>query len=94
MERMALHRRAFVTAAAIAPTTGALPRHSARAQAANTIRVGVLCDMSGMYRDVTGPASIACARLAAQEFANNGFNVDVVFADNQNRPDIGSNIVR
>jgi branched-chain amino acid transport system substrate-binding protein len=50
--------------------------------------------MSGMYRDVTGPTSVACTRLAAQEFAGQGFNVEVLFADNQNRADIGVNIVR
>src|SRR5688500_1953969 len=90
MERMALRRRTLVTAAALAAAAPATPpRRGARAQAAaNTVRIGVLSDMSGMYRDVTGPTSIACARLAAQEFANSGFTVDVVFADNQNRPDV------
>jgi branched-chain amino acid transport system substrate-binding protein len=91
-------RRTMLKAAAAAPALGGLPWRAARAQAtntpANTIKLGVPVDMSGMYRDVTGPTSVACTRLAAQEFAGHGFNVDVVFADNQNRADIGVNIVR
>jgi branched-chain amino acid transport system substrate-binding protein len=88
---MTVDRRTLLKASAAA---GGLPWRSARARAASTVRVGVLTDMSGMYRDVTGPTSLACARLAAQEFAGHGFDVEVVFADNQNRPDVGSNVVR
>ena len=95
---MTITRRALLASAAASATIGTglggLPWRSARAEAANTIRIGVLADMSGMYRDVTGPTSVACTRLAAQEFAGRGFNVDVVFADNQNRADIGVNITR
>jgi branched-chain amino acid transport system substrate-binding protein len=86
--------KALAGTAALGAGIGGLPWRSARAQAANIIRIGVLADMSGMYRDVTGPTSVACTRLAAQEFGARGFTVDVVAADNQNRADIGSNIAR
>ena len=66
---MTIARRALLASAAASATMGTglggLPWRSARAQAANTIRIGVLADMSGMYRDVTGPTSVACTRLAA-----------------------------
>ncbi len=75
------------TAAAIAPVS------RARAQA-NTIRLGVLTDMSGPYRDSTGPASLLMTQLAAEEFANRGFTVEVLSADHQNKPDVGANIAR
>ncbi|MCO6417546.1 ABC transporter substrate-binding protein [Siccirubricoccus sp. KC 17139] len=71
-----------------------LPWGTARAQAANTIRIGVLTDMSGTYRDVNGPVSVACARLAVQEFAGRGFDVELLVADHQNRPDVALNIAR
>jgi branched-chain amino acid transport system substrate-binding protein len=90
---MTLHRRALLQAGAAA-TLGGLPWRSARAQAANTIRIALLCDFSGTYRDVTGPNELACIRQAAAEFANRGFAIEVVFADNQNRADVGSNITR
>ena len=90
-------RRSLMSAAgAVTFGTGlaALPFTRARAQAANTIKIALLCDFSGTYRDVTGPNELACVRQAAAEFANRGFNIEVVFADNQNRADVGSNIAR
>ncbi len=90
---MTTTRRALLGAGA-ALSAGGLPRRGARAQAANTIRIALLCDFSGTYRDVTGPTELACIRQAAAEFANRGFNIEVVFADNQNRADVGSNVTR
>ena len=66
---------------------------AARAQAP-TIRLGVLTDMSGPYRDPTGPGSVACTQQAATEMANRGFTVEVIQADHQNKPDVGANIAR
>jgi branched-chain amino acid transport system substrate-binding protein len=87
-------RRALIGAAATAPAWGALPFSSARAQAANTIRIGVLTDMSGTFRDLNGPNTVAATQLAAQEFAGRGFNVEVVVADHQNRPDVAMGTAR
>jgi branched-chain amino acid transport system substrate-binding protein len=67
---------------------------AARAQAAPVIRLGVLSDMSGPYRDATGPGSVVCTQAAAQEFAAQGFRVEVLAADHQNRPDVGANLAR
>ena len=73
---------------------GALPLGRARAQAANTIRIGVLNDQSGPYRDITGPYGVQCTLQAVAEFGSRGFNVEVINADHQNRPDVGVNIAR
>jgi branched-chain amino acid transport system substrate-binding protein len=85
-----------VATAAVAPLAGALcvAGRAARAQAANTVKVGVLTDMSGPYRDLNGPASVACARAAVQEFGPRGFSAELVFADHQNRPDVAVNLAR
>jgi branched-chain amino acid transport system substrate-binding protein len=91
---MTVNRRTLLGAAATAPVWGALPYRSARAQAANTIRIGVLNDQSGLYRDISGPGSTQCVRFAAQQLASRGITVEVVQADHQNRPDVGSNVVR
>jgi len=88
-----LDRRTLLGAAAAAPL-GGLPFRSARAQAANTIKLGVPVDLSGMYRDVTGQTSVAAVRQAIQDFGPRGFTVDVVAADHQNRPDVGVGIAR
>lgn len=89
-------RRTLLGAAAAAPFAGALPYRSAKAQAANTIRIGVLNDQSGLYRDLSGPGSTQAVRLAVQEsgITQRGINVEVVQADHQNRPDVGSTVVR
>jgi branched-chain amino acid transport system substrate-binding protein len=89
---MQVSRRNVLAGAA---ATGALPLSLARAQAANTVRIGVMTDMSGTYRDNTGPTSVAAAREAAAEFgASHGFRVEVIEADHQNRPDVGVNLAR
>ena len=62
--------------------------------AANTIRLGVLTDMSGPYRDPTGPGSVACTQQAAAEMAARGLQVEILQADHQNKPDVGANIAR
>lgn len=94
---MTLSRRSLLATGTVGfgAGIGGLPHRSARAQAANTLKIGVLNDQSGLYRDITGPGSTACVRQAVQEFAaGRGMTVEVVQADHQNRPDVGSTIVR
>ena len=84
--------RRTLLAASAATAMGPLIR-PARAQAP-TIKLGVLNDQSGTYSDDTGQTSVACVRQAVQEFGDRGFKVEVVYADHQNKPDIGSAIAR
>jgi len=60
------------------------------------IKIGVLNDMSGLYADLTGPGSVVAARLAVEDFgaAAKGMKVEIVSADHQNKPDVGSTIAR
>ncbi len=62
----------------------------------NKVKIGVLTDMSGSFSDGVGAGSVAAAKLAAQDFApeSGGLQVEIVFADHQNKPDIGSGIAR
>jgi len=59
-----------------------------------TIKIGVLNDQSGLYADLGGQGSVTAAKMAAEEFGNKvaGMPIEVVFADHQNKPDIGSSI--
>ncbi len=86
-------RRGLVQAAGAATVTLA---RRARAQGGkgDTVRIGVLTDMSGPYRDVTGPTSAACARQASEDFGAHGFAVEVLTGDHQNKPDVGASIAR
>jgi len=87
---MSLSRRVLLGTAAA--STFATVR-SAKAQRVK-IKLGVLNDMSGPYADDGGPVSLACTRQAVQEFGDKGFDVEVVFGDHQNKPDVGSSIAR
>jgi len=88
---MNVKRRALLASAAAA---AALPLRRGRAQGKPGIKIGVLNDQSGTYRDVTGPLSVACARQAVDELGDIGFPVEVVVGDHQNKPDIGASIAR
>ncbi|MBN8890568.1 MAG: ABC transporter permease [Rhodospirillales bacterium 70-18] len=90
---MSLSRRTLLGTAAAAATTVPLIGR-ARAQAGQTIKIGVLNDQSGPYRDTGGITSVLCSKLAVQEFAAKGFNVEVISADHQNKPDVGASIAR
>jgi branched-chain amino acid transport system substrate-binding protein len=90
---MGVTRRGLLQAAAGVTMA---PGRSGRAQGAGDrpIRIGVLSDMSGPYRDVTGPTSVACARQAIEDFGAQGFTVELVTGDHQNKPDIGAGLAR
>ncbi len=60
------------------------------------VRIGILNDMSGPYVDLAGPGSVLAAQMAAEEFGGKvlGVPVEIVSSDHQNKPDVGSTIVR
>jgi branched-chain amino acid transport system substrate-binding protein len=62
-----------------------------------TIKIGVLNDQSGTYADLSGQGSVWAARKAVEDFCKSTTchdKIEVVFADHQNKPDIGSNVAR
>jgi ABC-type branched-subunit amino acid transport system substrate-binding protein len=62
----------------------------------DSIKVGVLSDMSGVYAGNGGPGSVVAAQLAAEDFggAIDGKPIVILQADDQNKPDIGTSIAR
>jgi branched-chain amino acid transport system substrate-binding protein len=60
------------------------------------IKIGVLNDMSGLYADLSGQGAVVAAKMAVEDFgaAAKGMKVEIVGADHQNKPDVGSNIAR
>ena len=60
------------------------------------IKIGVLNDQSGPYADPTGQGSVIAARMAVEDFGGkvDATPIEVIFADHQNKPDIGSNVAR
>jgi branched-chain amino acid transport system substrate-binding protein len=69
----------------------------ARAQISdNTVKIGVLADMSGLYSDLSGIGSVVATQMAVEDFGRTlpGKKIEVVSADHQNKPDIGANVAR
>jgi branched-chain amino acid transport system substrate-binding protein len=61
-----------------------------------TVKVGVLTDNSGLYSDLGGAGSTLAAQMAIEDsgLAAKGWKIDLISADHQNKPDIGTNIGR
>ena len=63
----------------------------------NVVKIGVMSDMSGLYADIGGPGSVLAAKMAVDDYlkaTKSGLKVEVVSADHQNKPDVGSSVAR
>jgi branched-chain amino acid transport system substrate-binding protein len=62
----------------------------------NTLKIGVLTDLSGLYADLAGPGSTVAAKMAVEDFGGsvNGVPVEILSGDHQNKPDVGSSVAR
>ena len=63
----------------------------------NVVKIGVLSDMSGLYADIGGPGSVVAAKMAGDDYlkaSKSQLKVEVVSADHQNKPDVGSSVAR
>jgi branched-chain amino acid transport system substrate-binding protein len=62
----------------------------------NVIKIGVLNDQSSLYADLTGQGSVVATKLAIEDsgIEKRGIKVEVIFADHQNKADVGSNVAR
>ena len=85
-----MNRRSLLLAAAAA----GLPFSAGAAE--RPLRLGVLNDMSGVFADYQGQGSVTATRMAVEDAhgVSGGRAVEVVFADHQNKPDLGMAVVR
>jgi len=62
----------------------------------NILRVGIITDMGGQYKDGNGPGSVIAAEMAAEEIGGvvAGRRIEIISGDHQNKADIASAIVR
>ncbi len=92
-----MSRQSARHALGVAAFAAALCAGTAHAQFSDgVIKIGVMNDMSGTYSDLSGQGSVIAARMAVEDFgaAAKGMKVEIVGADHQNKPDVGSNVVR
>lgn len=94
-------KRTFVTSAIAAATAVFLAGVSTSAMAqgklsGDTVKIGVLTDMSGLYADYGGPGAVAAAKMAVKDFGGKMFGkpIEVVNADHQNKPDVAKNVTQ
>src|SRR5918999_3814993 len=79
-------------AAAVALALGSA---GAQAQVSDgVIKIGVLNDQSSLYADLAGQGSVVAARMAVEDYGadKKGLKVEIIFADHQNKADVGSQI--
>ena len=87
-----MRKKSIIGAIALALAAG-----TAQAQVSGgVIKIGVLSDMSSLYADIGGPGSTQAAKMAVEDYgaAKKGLKVEIVSADHQNKPDVGSAIAR
>ena len=89
-------RRAVLGAGLLAAAAPGRPPRAQQRRPGETLRIGILHDMSGVYRDISGPTSVACARQAVREFqaVDPGIGVELLVADHQNKTDVGLAVAR
>ncbi|WP_286241012.1 ABC transporter substrate-binding protein [Neptuniibacter halophilus] len=60
------------------------------------VKIGVLADMGGVYADICGKGCVTAVEMAVEDFGGTvlGKPIEVISADDQNKPDVGSAKVR
>jgi len=61
------------------------------------VKIGVLNYMSGPYADIGGQGSVVAAKMAVEDYikaSKSTLKVEIISADHQNKPDVGSNVAR
>jgi len=62
----------------------------------DTVKIGFITDMSGLYADIDGPGGLEAIRMAVADFGGKvlGKPIEVVYADHQNKADIAASRAR
>lgn len=62
----------------------------------DVVRIGVMADQTGPYSGNGGPGSSLAVKMAVEDFGGTvlGKPIEVLVADDQNKPDVGLNIAR
>ena len=86
----------LVGAVVLLAATGAWAQAKSGKVSGGVVKIGVLDDMSGLYSDIGGKGEVVAAEMAVAEFGGKvlGAPIQVVSADHQNKPDVGSNKAR
>jgi branched-chain amino acid transport system substrate-binding protein len=92
-----MFKKKLLASVSILAMTSALVSQPASAQISNDkVRIGVLTDMSGQFSHESGAGSVTAVRMAIEDFGGkvNGKPIELIYADHQNKPDIGASKAR
>jgi branched-chain amino acid transport system substrate-binding protein len=91
---MRVSRRILLGGMAVAPL--ARPAIVRAQSTSKPVRIGLLSDMGGPYRDVGGPGNRVATELAIQDFGGSVLDrpVEVMQGDDQNKPDVSTSLAR
>ena len=86
-------RRTFLRTLSLALMTAIF---TPAAFAADTIKIGVMGDLSGYSMEIGGPGSVLATRMAVEDHKSKaaGMDVEVLQADFLNKPDVATQIAR
>lgn len=90
-----MKRKALALAATAACAVGI--SFPAQAQVSgDTVKIGMITDMSGVYSDVDGPGGAEAVRMAIADMGGmvNGKKIEFIVADHQNKADIAASKAR
>ena len=89
-----ISRRAVVSALTAAPL--AMPGLLRAQGISKPVKLGLLSDMGGPYRDVGGPGNRAAVELAVEDAGGSvlGRPIEIVQGDDQNKPDVAASLAR
>jgi len=92
-----MFKKKLLPSVSILAMSSALVSQPATAQISNDkVRIGVLTDMSGQFSHESGAGSVTAVRMAIEDFGGkvNGKPIELIYADHQNKPDIGATKAR
>jgi branched-chain amino acid transport system substrate-binding protein len=89
-----ISRRTVVSALTVAPL--AMPAIIRAQSTSKPVKIGLLSDMGGPYRDVGGPGNRVATELAIEDFGGSVLDrpIQVLQADDQNKPDVSTSLAR
>lgn len=86
----------LLTAACAAGVLAFSSANAAQDLSNGDVKIGVLSDMSGVYKALEGPGAVTAARMAIDDFGGSvlGKKIKLISADHQEKPDVASSISR
>lgn len=83
----------WAAASVVAASVGVAQAQNTQGKLSNdVVRIGVLTDISGVYADISGKGAVEAVKMAVEDFGGKMFGkpIEVVFADHQNKADVGA----